>query len=223
MIDGDRAAAEVDLLPTQGVHLAGTRPGAQRSDEVGDRCSRLARVVARGGQHGHQGGVLLPVERLLRLRFLVDSWRVGARDRAILGQLGDPRRVPDDVTAADCLLQHLAQHLLVVPAGRTRLRLDALPPCPGDPLRGRRVDLGLTQAELAELSGISQGDISKIENSHLDARWSTIKRLSDALASVKEPKASLANGGHRRPKPDVSDIEPWKPEGKTKRSITVVK
>ena len=101
--------------------------------------------------------------------------------------------------------------------------LGALPPSPGDALRERRIDLGLTQAELAELSGIAQGDISKIENGHLDARWSTIKRLSDALASVKEPKTSLANGGYRRIKPDVSGLEPWNPSGKTKHSITVVK
>lgn len=101
--------------------------------------------------------------------------------------------------------------------------LDALPPSPGDALRERRIDLGLTQAELADLSGIAQGDISKIENGHLDARWSTIKRLSHALASVKEPKTSLANGGYRRTKPDVSGLDPWKPSGKAKHPITVVK
>lgn len=100
--------------------------------------------------------------------------------------------------------------------------LDALPPSPGDALRERRIELGLTQAELADLSGIAQGDISKIENGHLDARWSTIKRLSDALASVKEPKTSLANGGYSRTTPDVSGLEPWKPTGKAKRSVTVV-
>jgi len=101
--------------------------------------------------------------------------------------------------------------------------LGALPPNPGDALRERRIDLGMTQAELSELSGIAQGDISKIENGHLDARWSTIKRLSDALASVKEPKTGLANGGYRRAKPDVSGLDSWKPSGKTKHSVTVVK
>lgn len=99
--------------------------------------------------------------------------------------------------------------------------LDALPPSPGDALRERRIDLGLTQAELAALSGIAQGDISKIENGHLDARWSTIKRLSDALAAVKQPKTSLANGGRRRSKPDTSHLEPWKPSSAATRSITV--
>ena len=101
--------------------------------------------------------------------------------------------------------------------------LDALPPSLGDSLRERRIYLGLTQAELSELSGIAQGDISKIENGHLDARWSTVKRLSDALASVKEPKTSLANGGYRRRKPDVAGLEPWTPSGKAKRAITVIK
>jgi transcriptional regulator with XRE-family HTH domain len=99
--------------------------------------------------------------------------------------------------------------------------LDALPPSPGNAIREWRIMLGLTQAELAALSGIAQGDISKIENAHLDARWSTIKRLSDALASVREPKTSLANGGHRRTRPDASGLEPWKSSGKAKRSITV--
>jgi hypothetical protein len=68
----------------------------------------------------------------------------------------------------------------------------------------------------------AQGDISKIENGHLDARWSTIKRLSDALALVKEPKTSLANGGYSRTKPDVSGLERWEPSGKARRSISVV-
>lgn len=104
----------------------------------------------------------------------------------------------------------------------TAFHLDALPASPGDALRERRIELGLTQAELADLSGIAEGDISKIENGHLDERWSTIKRLSDALASVKEPTTSLANGGDSRTTPDVSGLEPWKPTGKARRSITVV-
>lgn len=104
----------------------------------------------------------------------------------------------------------------------TAFDLDRLPPSPGDAIRERRIDLGLTQVELSGLSGIAQGDISKIENGHLDARWSTIKRLSDALASVKDEKSSLANGGYRRSKPDVSGREPWKPSGEAKHPIIVV-
>lgn len=97
--------------------------------------------------------------------------------------------------------------------------LGALPPNPGDALRERRIDLGMTQAELSELSGIAQGDISKIESGRLDPRWSTIKRLADALASVQEPRTTLANGGYRRTTPDVSGLEPWQSSGTARRSI----
>lgn len=66
---------------------------------------------------------------------------------------------------------------------------------PGDPIRERRIELGWTQAELAKRSGIPQADISRIENGRLDARWSTIQRLSTALANTDEqPRRSLANG-----------------------------
>lgn len=97
--------------------------------------------------------------------------------------------------------------------------LAALPPSPGDLIRERRIEVGLTQAELSELSRISQGDISKIENGHLDARWSTVKRLSDALESAKLPKTSLANGGYRRTKPSPTG-DRWQPSGKARHPIT---
>lgn len=97
--------------------------------------------------------------------------------------------------------------------------LGALPPHPGDVLRERRITLGLTQAETAALSGIAQGDTSKIESGRLDPRWSTIKWLADALASVQEPRTTLANGGYRRTTPDVSGLEPWQSRGTARRSI----
>lgn len=97
--------------------------------------------------------------------------------------------------------------------------LASLPPSPGDLIRERRIELGLTQAELSELAGIAQGDISKIENGHLDARWSTVKRLSDALESVREPKTSLASGGYRRTKPAESG-DRWQPSGRAKHTVT---
>ncbi len=100
--------------------------------------------------------------------------------------------------------------------------LATLPPSPGDLVHERRIELGLTQAELGELSGISQGDISKIENGHLDARWSTIERLSDALESVAEPNTGLANGGYRHTKPEPMG-DRWQPSGRAKHSITRVK
>ncbi|MBK6858487.1 MAG: helix-turn-helix domain-containing protein [Microthrixaceae bacterium] len=101
----------------------------------------------------------------------------------------------------------------------TSALLASLPSRPGDLIRERRMELGLTQAELSELAGIAQGDISKIENGHLDARWSTVKRLSDALESVREPKASLANGGYRRTK-QTSAGDRWQPSGKAKHTVT---
>jgi predicted transcriptional regulator len=67
---------------------------------------------------------------------------------------------------------------------------------PGDSIRERRIELGWTQAELATRTGIPQADISRIENGRLDARWSTIQRISAALATTEQPrKRSLANGG----------------------------
>ena len=83
---------------------------------------------------------------------------------------------------------------------------------PGDAIRERRIALGWTQAELAELSGVSQADISRMENHLLDARWSTIRRLSLALASEQRPpKRSLANGRivAEAPRP----TKRWKPSG----------
>lgn len=67
---------------------------------------------------------------------------------------------------------------------------------PGDSIRERRTELGWTQAELAKRTGIPQADISRIENGLLDARWSTIQRISTALATTEQPRRrSLANGG----------------------------
>jgi predicted transcriptional regulator len=67
---------------------------------------------------------------------------------------------------------------------------------PGGAIRERRIELGWTQAELAKRTGIPQADISRIENGRLDARWSTIQRISTALATTEQPRRrSLANGG----------------------------
>lgn len=87
---------------------------------------------------------------------------------------------------------------------------------PGDSIRACRTDLGWTQAELAERSGVSQADISRIENGQLDARWSTIHRLSEALEAPPGPKQrSLANG-HRRNPPATGRSKRWSPKGETK-------
>lgn len=84
---------------------------------------------------------------------------------------------------------------------------------PGDSIRERRIELGWTQAELADQAGVAQADISRIENGRLDARWSTIHRLSAALeATGVEPKRSLANGGRGRSAPKAT-AQRWTPKG----------
>src|SRR5688572_29604980 len=44
-----------------------------------------------------------------------------------------------------------------------------------------RKQRGLTQAELAERSGVSQQHIAKIERAKLDPKLSTLRRVADAL------------------------------------------
>lgn len=84
---------------------------------------------------------------------------------------------------------------------------------PGDTIRERRVELGWTQTELAERAGVAQADISRIENGRLDARWSTIHRLSAALEMTEAaPKRSLANGGRDRSGPKQA-AGTWTPKG----------
>lgn len=94
---------------------------------------------------------------------------------------------------------------------------------PGDSIRERRIELGWTQAELAEHSGVAQADISRNrgvglggrENGRLDARWSTIHRLSAALETTGvDPKRSLANGGRDRSSPKRTGKR-WSPKGPT--------
>jgi transcriptional regulator with XRE-family HTH domain len=51
----------------------------------------------------------------------------------------------------------------------------------GRRLRAERTKQFLTQAQLAEKAGISQKQLSKIENDEVEPRFSTILRLADAL------------------------------------------
>jgi len=84
---------------------------------------------------------------------------------------------------------------------------------PGDSIRERRTGLGWTQAELSERSGVSQADISRIENGRLDARWSTIHRLSEALETpAQAPRRSLANAHRGRRTPNTPATR-WSPKG----------
>ena len=88
-------------------------------------------------------------------------------------------------------------------------------PHPGDSLRERRIELGWTQAELSKRTGVPQADISRLENGRLDARWSTIQRLSAALAATDaRPRRSLANGRKVAAAPKASGKK-WAPTGHT--------
>lgn len=49
-------------------------------------------------------------------------------------------------------------------------------------LAALRIFAGLSQAELARRSGLSQGHISELERGGKDARPATIKKLAQALA-----------------------------------------
>lgn len=80
---------------------------------------------------------------------------------------------------------------------------------PGGLVRERRIELGWTQAELAERTGVPQADISRIENGRLDARWSTLQRLLGALAGGGAPRRSLANGRRITATPQPS--KKWTP------------
>jgi predicted transcriptional regulator len=81
---------------------------------------------------------------------------------------------------------------------------------PGHAIRDRRTALGWTQADLAERADVAQADISRIENGRLDARWSTIRRISEALVSSTDaPKRSLANAHGDRRAPRGTGSTTW--------------
>jgi transcriptional regulator with XRE-family HTH domain len=86
---------------------------------------------------------------------------------------------------------------------------------PGDSIRERRAELGWTQAELSKRTGVPQADISRLENGRLDARWSTIQRLSAALADPAAlPQRSLSNGRKISKANPTSGTTQWSPRGK---------
>lgn len=84
---------------------------------------------------------------------------------------------------------------------------------PGGLIRERRIELGWTQRELAESAGVSQSDLSKIENGRLNPRWLIIHRLSSALVMPgMVAKRSLENGGRNRSRPKKTGTR-WRPKG----------
>jgi transcriptional regulator with XRE-family HTH domain len=56
----------------------------------------------------------------------------------------------------------------------------------GRRLRAERTRRFLTQDQLAAKAGISQKQLSKIENDEVEPRFSTILRLADALGAPPE-------------------------------------
>lgn len=57
-------------------------------------------------------------------------------------------------------------------------------------LRGRRTDLGLSQAELARRAGVSRKWISEFEGGHLSAEIGLVLRVFDALGLALEVVSS---------------------------------
>jgi predicted transcriptional regulator len=59
-------------------------------------------------------------------------------------------------------------------------------------IKNIRKQVGITQEKLAELSGVSQSLIAKVESEHIDASYSNIQKIFatlDGLKSKKEPMA----------------------------------
>lgn len=58
-------------------------------------------------------------------------------------------------------------------------------------IRVWRLELGLTQAELAKLSGVSQAYIARIEKGDLDPKLSTLRRILDVLSQRRRQRVSI--------------------------------
>lgn len=56
----------------------------------------------------------------------------------------------------------------------------------GTMLKKLRIDAGLTQRKLAELAGVSQAHIAKIEQGKVDPRLSTVNKILQVLTEGKE-------------------------------------
>jgi predicted transcriptional regulator len=56
----------------------------------------------------------------------------------------------------------------------------------GNSIKKLRVEMGLTQKRLAELAGVSQAHIAKIEQGNVDPRLSTVNRILQVLKTRNE-------------------------------------
>lgn len=69
------------------------------------------------------------------------------------------------------------------------LRLDLL----GQAIKQARLERNLTQQELGDLVGVKKAQISKIENSTTDARFTTILKVFEALGAKVNFNVELNN------------------------------
>ncbi|MHC1625246.1 MAG: CBS domain-containing protein [Methermicoccaceae archaeon] len=63
-------------------------------------------------------------------------------------------------------------------------------------VRQKRIELGLTQSELASRAGVSQPLIARIESGDVDPRLSTLRRIVDALNSAEQQKSTVRDVMH---------------------------
>ncbi len=60
-----------------------------------------------------------------------------------------------------------------------------------DELKQKRIDLGLTQSDLAKRAGVSQPLIARIEAGDVDPRLSTLKKIIDVFNDIEKEDVSL--------------------------------
>lgn len=80
-----------------------------------------------------------------------------------------------------------------------------------------RMVLGLTQKDLAKVSGVSQSLIAKIEAQKIDPSFSNIKKIINSIESYKKKKSVLANNIMKSPVLFVN------PADSTKKIINLMK
>lgn len=68
-------------------------------------------------------------------------------------------------------------------------------------IREKRIELGLTQSEVAEKSGLSQSMIARIESGTVDPRVSTIRKIVDVL---NQEEVSVITAGDMMHSPVIS-------------------